>query len=74
MLAWHSCVSNLGAFFVVAALVVHVGTRMTTTPVRISSPETLSVVSDVAASSSASQVGPSSLQSPLQSRPTGRPK
>ena len=75
MLAWHSRVNNLGAFFIVAALVVHVGTRMTTTtPVRISSPETLSVVSDVAASSSASQVGPSSLQSPLQSRPTGRPK
>ena len=72
-LAFFSHVSSLGVFFVVA-VVVHAGTSMTTTPVPISSPETLSVVSDVAASASASQVGPSLLQSPLESRPSGRPK
>ena len=73
-LAFFSHVSSLRVFFVVVAVVVHAGTSMTTTPVPISSPETLSVVSDVAASASASQVGPSPLQSPLESRPSGRPK
>ena len=43
---------------------------MSTALVPISSPETQSTVSDVAASVSASQVSPS----PLESRPSGRPK
>ena len=73
-LAFFLRVSSLGAFFAVVAVVVHVGTSMTTTLVLISSPETLSAVSDVATSASAAQVGPSPLQSPLESRPSGCPK
>ncbi len=73
-LAFFLRVSSLGTFFAIVAVIVHVGTSMMTTLVPISSPETLSAVIDVATSASASQVGPSPLQSPLESRPSGRPK